>query len=398
MKKIVMFSQAIDIAVETLKPFGAVFGRDIILIRDLLGRIRIVLRGEEDAYCSAEPKKMADALSEALGAYAYSPENQVIFSADLMEADRLFDSDERQLLHEEDACRLWLIDRQLMGLDWSRAPFESTSPTRRVTFFGIKGGVGRSTALVVWAWKLAKTGKNVLVMDLDLESPGISSTLLPQPFLPDYGIVDWFVEDAVGQGEAVTRAMIANSPLARDLAGRIRVVPAYGRESGDYLPKLARAYMEHTGADPTIWGLRLLRLVERMESLEQPDVVFLDSRAGLHDIAAVTVTRMGADVFLFAVDSAQTWTAYGFLFRHWWQHFQGAAFRSHLQMVASMVPETGRDEYLNRFREHSWDLFREHLYDEAAPNDTDAFSFDVADEEAPALSPAGILAPRSSEI
>ena len=112
-------------------------------------------------------------------------------------------------------------------------------------------------------------------------------------------------------------------------------------------------------------------------------MVFLDSRAGLHDIAAVTVTRMGADVFLFAVDSAQTWTAYGFLFRHWCQHFQVAAFRSHLQMVASMVPETGRDEYLNRFREHSWDLFREHLYDEAAPNDTDAFSFDVADEEAP---------------
>ena len=228
MKSIVMFNQAIEIAVETLKPFGAVFGNDIILIRDLLGRIRIILRGKRDNYRSSKPEKMADALSEALGAYAYPSENQVLFSADLMEADRLFDSDERHLLHEEDGCRLWLIDRQLMGLDWSRAPFERQFPTRRVTFFGIKGGVGRSTALVVGAWKLAKAGKTVLIMDLDLESPGISSTLLPQPFLPDYGIVDWFVEDAVGQGEAVTRAMIADSPLARDLAGRIRVVPAYG--------------------------------------------------------------------------------------------------------------------------------------------------------------------------
>lgn len=92
---------------------------------------------------------------------------------------------------------------------------------------------------------------------------------------------------------------------------------------------------------------------------------------------------MDADAFLFAVDSMQTWNAYAFLFRHWRQYPQVREFRQKLQVVAGMVPETGRDEYLKRFREHSWDLFREHLYDETGAQTADVFSFDLDSEEAP---------------
>jgi hypothetical protein len=124
-------------------------------------------------------------------------------------------------------------------------------------------------------------------------------------------------------------------------------------------------------------------MVQQTEKRENPDLVILDSRAGLHDIAAVTVTRMDADAFLFAVDSMQTWNAYTFLFRHWRQHPQVSKFRQKLQIVAGMVPETGRDQYLKRFRENSWDLFREHLYDEADAQVADVFSFDLDSMEAP---------------
>jgi hypothetical protein len=243
--------------------------------------------------------------------------------------------------------------------------------------------VGRSTALAVWAWWLAKKGKNVLVFDLDLESPGVSSTLLPAEHLPDFGIVDWFVEDGVGQPEIVEGRMVASSPLAQDLSGVIRVVPSYGRETGDYLPKLSRCYLDLSGAEASHWGVRLQRMMEQIEAREGPDVVFLDSRAGLHDIAAILIHRMDADTFLFAVDSAQTWKAYSFLFRHWRGHPQISEFRQRLQVVAGMVPETGREEYLGRFLERSWDLFRENLYDEADADDPDAFNFDLRNEEAP---------------
>ena len=45
------------------------------------------------------------------------------------------------------------------------------------TFYSYKGGVGRSMALLNTAYALAGWGKHVLIVDLDLEAPGVSSFL-----------------------------------------------------------------------------------------------------------------------------------------------------------------------------------------------------------------------------
>src|ERR1700740_3747544 len=42
-----------------------------------------------------------------------------------------------------------------------------------VTFYSYKGGVGRTMALANVAWILASNGKRVLIVDWDLESPGL---------------------------------------------------------------------------------------------------------------------------------------------------------------------------------------------------------------------------------
>jgi hypothetical protein len=382
----VLFDRALDIAVEKTRGVRTGVGDEIVLVRDMRGRIRVLLPGRRKNYSDDKKTvldKFSQELTETLGAYGFPPDRAVLFADDLVQGEQIIASKDRRLIAEEGQLKIYLLDRQITGQDWMRSPFKRETTTNRVTFFGIKGGVGRSTALVIWAWRLAKQGKNVLVFDLDLESPGVTSTLLPYDYLPDYGIVDWFVEDGVGQADIVEKAVVAASPLAKDLSGEIRIVPTYGRDTGDYLPKLSRCYRGFNGSDVVAWGERVQRMVETIEKSEKPDVVFLDSRAGLHDIAAVLVTRMGADAFLFAVDSSQTWVAYSFLFRHWREHPQVRDFRRRLQMVAGMVPETGREEHLKRFRENSWDLFRDHLYDEAKPDDPDAFSFDVADQDAP---------------
>jgi hypothetical protein len=382
----VLFEKALEIAVEKAKNAGIVLGEEIVLVRDLRGRIRPLLTGR---YEDRSPEQKASIntfrreLSEYLGAYGFPPDRAALYADDLVQGDQIFVSSDRRLISDEEGLKIWLLDRQIIGQDWMRAPLQRETKNPRVTFFGIKGGVGRSTALTIWAWHLARQGKKILIMDLDLESPGVSSTLLPSDYLPDYGIVDWFVEDGVGQAEVMEGVMIASSPLARDLQGEIRVVPAFGIDTGDYLPKLARCYAATGGAATDSWAERLQRMVQHIESKESPDLFILDSRAGLHDIAAVTVTRMDADAFLFAVDSIQTWNAYAFLFRHWRQHPQVREFRQKLQIVAGMVPETGRDKYLTRFRENSWDLFREHLYDEAEAQVADVFSFDLDSMEAP---------------
>lgn len=376
----IVFQQALETALEITEALGTSLGNEIVLVRDLRGRIRPVVATKKKKDWPELDKYRAD-LSTQLGAYAFDAERSVLFRDELTEPDVVLS--ERRLLKQTNDLSIYLLDRQIIGQDWMRDTLQRTTRNPRVTFFGLKGGVGRSTALVNWAWHLAEQGKKVLVFDLDLESPGISSSLLPPDHLPDYGVVDWFVEDGVGQAQVVESELLARSPLSQGLDGEISVIPAYGSKTDDYLPKLARCYAEFSGDQPESWAERLHRFVERMEQQHTPDVVILDSRAGLHDIAAVLATRMEAITLLFAIDTPQTWKGYELLFKHWRGHPHLTTFRTNLQIIAGMVPDTGRDAYLEEFKEHSWDVFRDNLYDATGPEDLDTFSFDLDDESAP---------------
>ena len=48
-----------------------------------------------------------------------------------------------------------------------------------ITFFSFKGGTGRTMALANVAWIMASQGKRVLVVDWDLDSPGLHKFFLP---------------------------------------------------------------------------------------------------------------------------------------------------------------------------------------------------------------------------
>jgi hypothetical protein len=379
-KDTILFEQALQIAFEKVKLYDSI-SKTITLVRDLRGRIRILLPESRKNYQDSVIQNLGEDLSQSLGPYGYKPEDMVLYAKDLsLEESELRDG---LVMYRDDRKTINLLDRQVVGQDWLKEPYARKTTIPRATFFGIKGGVGRSTALVIWAWYLAKQGKKVVVFDLDLESPGLSSTLLPPEAMPDFGIVDWFVEDGVGQGDRILDEMILATPIAAGLSGEIKVVPAFGQKTKEYLPKLSRCYAGIPGDKNQSWGERLERLVNEIENKESPDIVLLDSRAGVHDIAAVAVTRMGSFSFLFAVDSSQTWKAYSFLFDYWKHHPRLNEIRANLQIVASMIPETEREPYLKRFREHAWDLFRENLYDEAPKDATDVFNFDLNDEDAP---------------
>jgi len=283
------------------------------------------------------------------------------------------------VLAEDGAYKVCLHDRLLMGAEWMASPTGAPA-IKRFTLFSMKGGVGRSTTATILGWHLAKKGKKVLVFDLDLESPGVGATLLGSS-LPRFGIVDWFVEDALGQGDAVLGEMVRQSTLATGL-GTITVVPAFGSDTGDYIAKLGRTYLERGPAGHEPWPSRLKRLVEAIERQETPDIVLLDSRTGLHDTSAALVLAMGADTLMFAVDTPQTWSAYQFLFEHWTRHPDVASFYDRLWVVGAMVPDTDIDSYVASLRDRAWSLFDESLY--SAPNVTNRSGFlaPVVDDEA----------------
>ena len=363
-------------AVEQYGPIPDGIGR-LYLVRDLSGRVRISAsdRVEADPAAKEALQRLARLLHESLGAHGYAPERAVLFVD-----DSLLKTLEPALEIRQGVC---LADRLVTGRDWWSVAEDTGhgDGAKRFTLFSVKGGVGRSTTAAVLAWHLAGQSERVLVVDLDLESPGLSSVMLERGARPEFGVTDWFVEDLVGQGDQVIDGMLARPRWAQASSGDVCVAPAHGREPGEYLAKLGRVYRN----TPDPWAVRFRSLLERLETKFDPTIVLLESRSGLHDIAAAAVTEVDALVLLFAVDSASTWTDYGILFQHWKMHRLAASIRDRLSIVSALTPELETERYLQRFREKSWNLFRDGLYGAVEPSEDagDPYAFDRDEEDAP---------------
>jgi len=399
--KTVRFNDALDIA-RTLVAGSEIVrakGSDrFVLIRDLYGRFRLLCPDLDQK----ETANLAATIQDELGTSA-DQQRPLLFDKDFFDITEVRTNPHLQeLLLYSDQRTVPYLDRGVIGADWLSGSSPSVpvgsqpAAPKRVVFFGLKGGVGRTTALCITARHFAKLGLKVLIFDVDLESPGLGSLLLPGVDQPPLGIIDWFMEDGLGQdtGE-ILDDIVATSPLAAEFPGSIRVAPALGGDEKGYIPKLSRVYADlaRPGNQPhESFAERFLRMLAEIEAKEQPDLVLLDSRAGMHDIAATLLVRVpDALRLLFAHHSPQTWAGYRLLFTHWQafpQHLDN--FRDGLQMVDAMMPETGREAHCEAFAAAAYSLFNETLYEDVAPGMDigNAFNFQEDDSEAPHSAPA----------
>jgi len=359
-----------DFAAENFAEYGAVY-----LIRDLVGRVSLALDAPEEDVL--EKAALSEALHTRLGAFSPGPEVAVQSRDELLLPEEIFESSEAIRVPAEPGA-VFLVDRLMNNQDWLRKPLVDQAPLPTAVAFSLKGGVGRSTTVAAWAHHLASAGKKVLALDLDLEAPGLQSLLLPEGDgdsgrdpRPDYGIVDWLVEGRVGQADAgLFEDMLGSVDLPPGTPGEIRVIPAFGRETKDYVAKLGRAYLPVVGGDGVERGFAeaVLELLNAGKERAEPfDVALLDARAGMHDIGAAAVTRLGAHAFLFARDDPQTWRAYEHLFAHLrWSPAVEYGMPDHdlrwrLSMVGALAGGTTRDFEELRGRSYAaWQWF----YDE----------------------------------
>ncbi|CAM2854886.1 AAA family ATPase [Saccharomonospora xinjiangensis] len=375
-------------AAERIADDAAQRGADVVLVRDILGRASLIVD-------TAGPQGSLDDLARQLAAAAgpFTGPAPVRRASELFAPDSILDSTELVIRRERTDThgRLAVLDNRIVGADWTRAASRDW-PTRRVAFYGFKGGVGRSTALVMFAKYLAEQGRCVLVCDLDLESPGVSALTHDDDELSSHGLVDHLVEDAVGN--AVGLNLVSRSRRFTGAGnGEIWLAPAAGRPRAgyDYLAKLNRVYTDapplRDGESARSFAERLRRAISACEAevsdlSRVPDIVLLDSRAGIHDVAAVALTQLSDFNFLFASDSPQTWRGYGELFAQWNQLAPATNIGSRLKLVSALTPEAFAESYLRRFRDRAQSLF-ESLYEETDPTDLDSFNFSVDDPDAP---------------
>jgi MinD-like ATPase involved in chromosome partitioning or flagellar assembly len=287
-----------------------------VILRDVTGQL---------AFFSAtgiEPelaKRVEHLLYNELGPYA-RPDR--VFALPSEPGARAILEDFTALRFSVTSHTLRLVDRRLVGADWLRRPAPAAPPPPRFVFASLKGGVGRSTALAVVAAHLAATGRRVLAIDLDMEAPGLGAFLLDPDTVPPFGTIDVLVEANIAElDEAFYADTIASSRLAAT-AGRIDVLPAFGRRSidnpADVLAKLARAYAEDVRADDAVATVldKVRKLVDRFAEPQHYDVILVDIRAGLHETTASAILGLGAEVLLFGLDEPQTFQGYAALLAH----------------------------------------------------------------------------------
>lgn len=287
-----------------------------VVLRDATGRLAFF---SADPLSDDEKDAITKALTAALGPYAR--DDRCVAGPDDFGADEIL-NEEPLLSVAVKERRVRLADRRIVGADWLRTPVEQAEGPPRFVFASIKGGVGRSTALAVTAAHLAFQGMKVLVLDLDMEAPGLGWMLLDDDTRPEFGVIDALVENGVSGWDNLFLAdLVSPSPLA-DNRGRIDVVPAFGKRSqnnpGEVLAKLSRAYLEDVreegGADTILDQVR--ELVERLTERERYDAVLIDARAGLHETTAASVLGLGAEVLLFGLNEPQNFYGYAALLSH----------------------------------------------------------------------------------
>lgn len=390
----ILFNDALRLAAEAVQEDTLPSAWPVRVVRDVYGRLRFAVDCDSSDY-PVDARQRLETAQQALGRYA--TDGRLLFRDDFSNPDEVFGGPDWHLariaaptdIEPDRAIEVRVLDRQIIGQDWLRTELAAaTGHPPRIVFYSLKGGVGRSTALAMLAYRLARDGKRVLLIDFDLESPGLSGLLLPPERVAAYGLVDWFVEDAVGQGDWVLGDLLSDSPLADNTSGSIRVAAAMGNGERAYMSKLARVYADVPSPDgPQRFAQRMARIVGVLEERERPDVVLIDSRSGLHDVAAVAISRLATIALLFATNSEQAWQGYGQLFKHWNQHPQVLrAVRERLAIVQALFPEADQAERAKRFLERAYELFSEHLYDDIEPGDDasfDAFSFQSDAEDAP---------------
>ncbi len=189
-----------------------------------------------------------------------------------------------------------------------------------VTFYSYKGGVGRSMAILNVAYALANQGHSVLVLDMDLEAPGLSGFLSRNKEIHStapYDIVDLiaWAKSASRMPEPLEQAAL---PPASDYIvsvptekigsqaelsglGRLDVIPVdegrdyYGRMTGLEIGSLDRTELIRIGSLLRAWlkGRTFTENLPEYYGIPAPthhyDFILIDSRTGVTEIGGLCI-------------------------------------------------------------------------------------------------------------
>ncbi|MBN1606353.1 MAG: AAA family ATPase [Polyangiaceae bacterium] len=367
-------------ALRVLAARESVAGR-VCVVRDLRGRVRIAAEHGTDAAAIQE-----DMLRE-LGAWFAapvingrgSPAHRRI-AAELFRSAPDWPPDWPTQLELPDGSMgpvpKWVIGRVVLQSkeSWLAATGAlAPQPPRVVSFYSFKGGVGRTTTLGCVAARLAtERGLRVVAVDLDLEAPGTGAFLGARGVT---GVTDHILSHlATGDvGDVDPEPVVGFS--------NFWVVPA-GNLGPGYLEKLARIDFLAAGAGATASPAEeaLRALLAAIRTKLSPEIILLDSRAGLHDIGGLALHRLSHSDVLVSRANAQARAGMQVVLAAI-RRFRSVEERD-VRLVQTMVPlpydSDVAQPLIRRWRRDMYDICLETIYsdlDEVPSEDQEAAHF-----------------------
>lgn len=159
-----------------------------------------------------------------------------------------------------------------------------------ISFYSYKGGVGRTIALIQTAYLLADKGKKVAIIDLDIEAPSFNN-IFKQSIRSREGLVNYLYKKMYDIKDEDPKIV---TKLNIGTLGEVYVVPA-GKLDLKYVKMLEGLKEKRIYENGYI-----LEFIKELTKRYNLDYVLLDSRTGINNWGALSITDIADEVFLLA--------------------------------------------------------------------------------------------------
>ena len=225
------------------------------------------------------------------------------------------------------------------------------------TFYSFKGGVGRTMALVNSGVELARRGRKVLLVDFDLEAPGLDTFDAVKPKRTALGIVD-FVQKYLNTGQAPeVERFLGKCPEIGHDGGELWLMPA-GTSKSTY----AESFRQIDWGDlyERRDGFLLFEdLKTQWKEVVQPDYVLIDSRTGHTDVGGICTRQLPDSVAILFFPNEQNLKGLAKVVADIRSESEGPRGKQiHLHFVMSNVPDLDDED---RILERKIKAFRKKL-------------------------------------
>jgi cellulose biosynthesis protein BcsQ len=377
-------------------PFEAC-GAKACVIRDIKGRLRLALEVEKEITCQQlEKDRLEGALRGSLQSWFHGPvlstccdekiprknlASQLFQEAkkkdptwphhwpkevsDALGESKQIDLERWFALQRVQSKETW-IARHSAKLPWD---IQQGFPVI-VSFYSFKGGVGRTTCMGILACQLARQGKKVICIDLDIEAPGVASLFGQKAELGliDYLLSFWPTESSatLKPDDIIKKIDGYDENLLMISAGQINI---------SYIEKLARldflSGSDLAGEDESPVALAIKNLFHALKGQRKPDYIFLDCRPGFNDIGGLGLHDLAHVEVIVARDNEQNLRGLEVILQL--QKNRREERDRRICIVHSLASEDAETRKIQhrRFRKKLYNLFSEWMYEEEAGAEED---------------------------